>query len=94
MRIIWGLLAISDREAIFNYIEADSLRVAIKVDDRIEAQIDRLTATPEIERLGRVAGTYELIIQKTPYIAIYERKGDRVRILRVLHEDQQWPDEQ
>ncbi len=38
MKIVWSLLAISDREAIFDYIEADSPRTAAQIDDQIEAR--------------------------------------------------------
>jgi len=38
MKIVWSLFAISDREAIFDYIKADSPRAAARIDDQIEAQ--------------------------------------------------------
>ena len=83
----------NDREAIFDYLEADSPRAAIMIDDRIEAQVELLIETPEIGRPGRVEGTRELVIQRTPYIAAYRIDRETVRILRVLHGSQEWPDE-
>ena len=71
MRIEWTFFAMNDREAIFDYLEADSPRAAIMIDDRIEAQVELLIETPEIGRPGRVEGTRELVIQRTPYIAAY-----------------------
>ena len=44
-------------------------------------------------RPGRIEGTRELVISRTPYIAAYRIAGDTVRILRLLHGAQQWPDE-
>ena len=35
MRVEWTLFAMNDREAIFDYLEADSPRAAILIDDRI-----------------------------------------------------------
>jgi len=93
MRIEWTLFAMNDREAIFDYLEADSPRAAIMIDDRIEAQVEVLIDTPEIGRPGRIEGTRELIIQRTPYIAAYRIDPETVRILRVLHGAQEWPDE-
>ncbi len=93
MRIEWTFLAMNDREAIFDYLEADSPRAAIMIDDRIEAQVELLIETPEIGRPGRIEGTRELVIQRTPYIAAYRIDGEIVRILRVLHGAQEWPDE-
>ena len=69
----------NDREAIFDYREADSPRAAILIDDRIETQVELLIDTPEIGRPGRIDGTRELVIPRTPYIAAYriERETSR-----------------
>jgi toxin ParE1/3/4 len=48
---------------------------------------------PESGRIGRIAGTRELVIPRTPYIAAYVVLDDKVRILRVLHGAQIWPEE-
>lgn len=93
MRLEWSRFAQADREAIFDYIEADSPQAAITVDDRIRQQIDELMKFPEIGRPGRIKGTRELIIQRTPYIAVYRIAGKTIRILRVLHGAQMWPQE-
>jgi len=93
MRIEWSAFAQADRDAIFDYIEADSPRSAVSVDDRIRVQVEALAKFPESGRLGRVAGTRELVIQRTPYIAAYRIDGDTVRVLRVLHGARQWPGE-
>ena len=48
MQLEWSVLAQQDREAIFDYIEADSPQAAIAVDDRIHAQIETLIDFPEM----------------------------------------------
>lgn len=93
MRLEWSALAIEDRAAIFDYIEEDSPHAAVVVDDRIRFQIRQLLQFPETGRLGRIEGTRELGINRTSYIAAYRIAGDTVRILRVLHSAQLWPDE-
>ena len=93
MQLEWSIFAQADREAIFDYIEADSPQVAITVDDRIREQTEGLMKFPELGRPGRVDGTRELVIQRTPYIAAYRIAGNTVRILRVLHGAQIWPEE-
>jgi addiction module RelE/StbE family toxin len=55
--------------------------------------VKNLRLFPEMGRPGRIEGTRELVISRTPYIAAYRIAGDTVRILRVLHGAQQWPDE-
>ena len=91
MRLEWSIFAQTDRDAIFDYIEEDSPQAAITVDDRIRVQVGRLARYPESGRPGRVAGTRELVIRRTPYVAAYRIAGDTVRILRVLHGAQPWP---
>ena len=93
MHLEWSLFAIADREAIFDYMEQDSQRAAVVVDDRIEQQVEALEQFPEMGRQGRETGTRELVIQRTPYVAVYRIAGGKVRILRILHGAQQWPEE-
>ena len=92
MKIEWTPAALADRHAIFDYVEADSPRAAVAVDERIEAAVERLADFPESGRPGRVAGTRELVMTRAPYILPYRIVGDAVRILRVLHAARLWPD--
>ena len=93
MLLQWSAFALADREAIFDYIEADSPRAAIVVDERIRTCVEGLVRFPEMGHPGRIDGTRELVISNTPYIAAYRIADNSVRILRVLHGAQQWPDE-
>ena len=93
MRLEWSVFALDDRNAIFDFIEADSPQAAVTVDDRIEEQVERLLQFPEMGRTGRIEGTRELVIQHTPYIVAYRVIGKVIRVLRVLHGAQRWPEE-
>ena len=93
MRLEWSIFAQADRDAIFDYIEQDSPQAAIIIDGRIRVRIETLKHFPKSGRIGRVEGTRELVIQRTPYIAAYRIHADRVQILRILHGSRLWPDE-
>ena len=93
MRMEWSAYALADRIAIFDYIEADSPQAAIAVDERILEQVQVLVRFPQSGRKGRVEGTRELVIIRTPYIVAYRISVDTVRILRVLHGARRWPDD-
>lgn len=93
MKLEWSPWALQDRDAIFDFIEQDNPRAAIEIDTRIAEQIRRLILFPESGRIGRCARTRELVIDRTPYLAAYRIYDDRVRILRVLHEAQSWPED-
>lgn len=92
MKLVWSQRALEVRRAIFDYIEANDPRTAIRVDDRIRDATWRLIEFPESGRPGRVEGTRELVIARTPYIAPYETDDGIVRILRVIHGARMWPD--
>lgn len=93
MKLVWSAFALADRDAIFTRIEADIPRAAIAVDERIAAAAHRLLDFPNSGRPGRVADTHELVVSGTPYIAAYAVTANTIRILRVLHGAQRWPDE-
>jgi toxin ParE1/3/4 len=93
LHLEWSQFALADRDAIFDYIEADSPRAAVVVDDRIQRHVEQLRQFPESGRPGRIEGTRELVIDRTPYIAAYQIVGKVVRILRVLHGARLWLEE-
>ena len=92
MRLTWSAFALSDRDAIFTFIELENPAAAILVDERIVVAVRRLIDFPASGRLGRIAGTRELVISGTPYVAAYAVSGTTIRILRVLHGAQEWPE--
>jgi toxin ParE1/3/4 len=93
VRLEWSSFARADRDAIFDYIEADNPHAAIAVDERIRTQVEGLLRFPENGRAGRIDGTRDLVIGRTPYIAAYVIVGGTIRILRILHGAQCWPDD-
>lgn len=48
-------------------------------------------ANPALGRPGRVAGTRELVLPKTPYVVAY-RIMEAVEILAVMHGAREWPE--
>jgi toxin ParE1/3/4 len=93
LRLEWSAYALADRTAIFDYIEAGSPRAAAAVDESILEQVKTLAQFPESGRPGRIEGTRELVISRTPYIVAYRITQNTVRILRVLHGARRWPDD-
>ena len=93
MRLVVLAAAQADLEAAFAYIAAENPQAANRVIGEIITQIDRLADFPEIGRPGRVAGTREWVISRTPYVAVYRLRPGLVQILRVLHGARRWPPE-
>ena len=89
--LFWTPEAIHDREVIYDYIEADNPVAALALDELFEEKAGRLVDHPGMGRLGREAGTRELVAYKN-YILVYDVTTDLVRVLRVLHAARQWPE--
>ncbi len=51
-----------------------------------------LPDNPEMGRPGRVPGTRELVIPRTPFIVPYRLVGNTIQILRVFHGTRRWPE--
>lgn len=93
MKLVWLPKAVANRDAQLDYIAQDNPKAAIEQGDRIEHQVSRLIEHPELGRPGRKQGTRELVINRTPFIAVYRVKprAKRIELMRVLHGSQQWP---
>jgi toxin ParE1/3/4 len=93
MRLAWTARARRARTAAIDYIAQDSPQAALAQLGAIEQQIKSLPDHPALGRPGRVAGTRELVINRTPFILVYRIEDDAIRILHFLHGGQQWPPE-
>ena len=90
LRLEWKATAVADLLAIVDYISDDNPDAAQALRDEIEAKVSRLREQPRLYRVGRVAGTREMVVRSN-YIVVYAEDADTVTILRVLHAAQQWP---
>jgi toxin ParE1/3/4 len=87
----WLPLAIADRDAQLDYIAIENITAAIEQGDRIADHVKKLIDHPKLGRPGRKKGTRELVIDGTPFIAVYQITGNVIQILRVLHGARKWP---
>jgi toxin ParE1/3/4 len=92
LKVVVSPQAKQDLEEIFDYILEENPVMAQVVLDRLRVAIVRLAEMPQMGRAGRVAGTRELVIPKTPFLIPYQVTGRTLEILRVYHGARQWPD--
>jgi toxin ParE1/3/4 len=79
------------RDAPLEFIADENPIAAERLDREIEQQFGRLKDHPHSGRVGLVSSTRELVIARTPYIAVYKLKGDDIEIIHFLHGAQRWP---
>ena len=92
MNLVWTEEASADRNALYDYIEADNPRAALELDERFAQRAAQLVAHPMIGRVGRIQGTRELVVRSN-YVMVYSVAGETINFLRVLHVARRWPPE-
>ena len=90
-RLFWAPAAVADREAIYDFIEADNPSAALELDERFSRTAAALQEQPGLGRPGRVAGTREWVVHPH-YVLVYRIQPDQVQVLRLLHTTRQWPE--
>jgi len=91
LKLIWSKAALRDLDEVAAYIANDSEQAAYAVAERIDKEAKLLSRSPRSGRIGRIAGTRERIVSRTPYLLVYRISSGRIRILRVYHGARKWP---
>ena len=94
-QVRWSRKALDDLKIVLTYISADDADAGQRVVDRIRAAGDKLgdfaTGHP-----ARVAGLYEKLVPRLPYIIAYgidrETTDQTIVIIRVIHASRNWPE--
>jgi len=91
--IRWSHSARRDYRNLIEWLADRNLAAADRIADAIERSVANLADMPQIGRIGRVLGTRELVVPRTPYVVIYQidDTDDRILLLRMLHGAQKWP---
>jgi len=93
MIILWSPEAINDLASLRAYIAEDDKAAAQRVVLHILRNIEQLLSDhPSLGRPGRVPGTRELVVPRTPYIVPYRIRNNRLQVLRVYHGARKWPE--
>jgi len=71
---------------------SNSEEVAARATMRIVSSIQQLATFPMSGRLGRVPGTRELVIPRTPFLAAYAIEKANIVVLAIYHGAQRWPE--
>jgi plasmid stabilization system protein ParE len=93
--IEWTESASEDMDGIADYLLGEGLPF-----DIVEEYIKHIYKAPEhfaplpgAGKPGRMPTTREWLVKDTPYALIYDVKGNRLRILRVMHGSRQFPEQ-
>jgi toxin ParE1/3/4 len=91
MRLLWSQNAVNDRTGIFDWFLTENPAAALSTDAAIARHTKRLRQFPHLGRPGRVSGTRELTLPRTPFIVVYQVNQEGIILLRILHGARLWP---
>jgi addiction module RelE/StbE family toxin len=83
--------AANQLRSIFDFIATDNPAAAAHTVQRIRQSILRVARMPYAGRTGRVAGTREISVARTPYLVAYRIVESSIHVLAILHGAQDWP---
>ena len=92
MKLRWAKRALRQFKQAQEYIAQDNPVAAQQVAQRIADASELLLTQPNIGRPGRVGGTREWVVNKTPYLIAYRIESDELQIVGIIHSKQLWPD--
>ena len=92
--VLWSRDALEDLKQAVGYIAERNPAAARRIGSTIRAAGNELAAIATGRR-GRVVGTYEKVVRRTPYILAYEigplpDGRESVVILRLIHGARDW----
>ncbi|MNN21132.1 Plasmid stabilization system protein [compost metagenome] len=90
MKVYWTPEAEQDRIDIWDFIAADNLYAAARMDELFSATAAKLAEFPEMGKPGKVAGTRELIPHES-YRLVYQIGNDALWVLALVHTARMWP---
>lgn len=88
--IKWTDEAKTDLYSLIAFIAEENPYAAESLLQRLEDCVLPAAEHPYMFRLGRVAGTREIVAHPN-YILIYQVVNDHIRVLNVLHSRQEYP---
>jgi addiction module RelE/StbE family toxin len=91
MRVKWARRALREQDEAFERIVTENPQAAGEVIDRMRAATRLLADNPRMGRPGRITGTRELVVTRTPYVVVYRIGPEQVEILAVIHHARDWP---
>lgn len=89
--VVWAPTALNDLKDAWDHIASDNEAAADRIVGAVEDAGNRLDRFPRMGRPGKLPGSREFSIPRTPYFLVYYEKSSGVEIARVVHTSRQWP---
>jgi plasmid stabilization system protein ParE len=84
MQVVWGGAARLEFDSAIACLRAQSPAGAKRIGERILAVVELLERFPELAPASKHRGLRQLVVPRTPYLAIYRVHENRVEIRAVI----------
>jgi toxin ParE1/3/4 len=92
MTVIWSNTVVGHLEQILDFQQAVSSGGSVTVRRKILETVRRVGQMPNSGRVGRIDGTREAVVPRSPFIVVYELSENAVEILGIWHGARLWPE--
>jgi len=92
MKVIWSAASVRHLQEVVEYLQGESAAGAVTIRRRILETVRRVGQMPYSGRIGRIDGTREAVVPRSPYIVVYQVSAQTVEILGIWHGARLWPD--
>ena len=92
MKVIWSASAVRQLQEVVDYLQDESAARAVTIRRRILATVGLIGQMPDAGRTGRIDGTREAVVPRSPYIVVYQVSTETVEVLGVWHAAREWPE--
>jgi toxin ParE1/3/4 len=92
MKVVWSAASVRHLQGVVEYLQGESAGGAIIIRRRILDTVRRIGMMPHSGRIGRIHGTREAVVPRSPYIVVYQVSLQAVEILGIWHSARLWPE--
>lgn len=93
MKVRWTEPAFNQWEESFRYIEAENASAARRIAEKVFEVVEMLSGHPYAGRIGRIAGTREFAVPRSPFVIIYgvDQRELVLGVFAVYDGRRRWP---
>jgi len=92
MKILWSAASVRHLRGVVKYLEGETSGGATTTRLRIMKTVKLLGRMPYSGRMGRIDGTHETVVNRSPYIVVYRVSQETVEIIGIWHGARLWPE--
>jgi toxin ParE1/3/4 len=92
MKVIWSAASARHFQEVIDYLQGESPAGTITIRRRILETVLRVGQMPYSGRIGRIDGTREAVVPRSPYIVVYQVYSQAVEIVGIWHGARLWPE--